>query len=216
MSIAKLNTLIVASIPIRRSEDVRKIFSALDADLVELRVDYSEDPLSIDYRLLPRDKAIVTLRDFSEGGARPHDPKIKVSLYRMLWDVGIRYDVEMKFLEKYSIPYENCIVSIHIFKDPPSLDELRNLVSRYRENAFVVKIAAKPFPGYRSYLMRMLELGDNIAVMPMDVSPAERIGFSLLGSRLIYGYLDEPTALGQMNYRMVREILSTILRALSQ
>ncbi len=207
---SNLNTLIVASIPIRKVEDIAKIFYSLDADLIELRVDYMENPLSIDYNILPKGKVVVTLRDFDEGGARFHDPQIKVSLYRNLWDKNIIYDVELAFLEKYDVPYENCIVSIHIFRNPPQLDGLCQRIIRYIEKAFAVKIAVKPFPGYRSYLMKLLELGNKIAVMPMDTSPIERIGFSLLGSRLIYGYVDEPTAPGQLHYKKIREILNTI------
>jgi len=207
---AKLNTLVVASIPIRRVEDLKKINNALDADLIELRVDYMENPLDIDYSVLPRDKVIVTLRDINEGGVRFHEPQIKVSLYRALWDMGIRYDVEMSFLNRYDIPYENSIVSIHIMDNPPKIDVLCQQIMKYIDKAFVVKIATKPFQGYKSYLARLLELGDKVAVMPMDVDPIERIGFSLLGSKLIYGYVDEPTASGQMHYKKIREILNTL------
>jgi len=122
----------------------------------------------------------------------------------------IRYDVEIAFLEKYDVPYENSIVSMHIFGDPPKLDYLHRQIMRYLDKVFAVKMASKPFSGYKSYLAKLLELGSNIAVMPMSIDPIERIGFALLGSKLIYGYVDEPTVPGQSHYRKLREMLNPI------
>ena len=202
--------LVVASIPIKSSEDLRTALSISDADYVEIRLDYFDDPNSIDYTVFRGRNVIATLREHSEGGAKRFDPETKKRLIKLWRDLGILYDVEISFVERHGVDYEDAIVSIHLFDKPKSLREIRSSVKRYVDRAFAVKIATIPFKGYKKFLAGLLELGGNIAVMPMSTDPVERIAFALLGSKLVYGYVTEPTARGQMHYRKVLEILKTL------
>lgn len=209
--------LIIAALPVRGIKDIDKIFSVRNiVDLVELRVDYMEDPLILEYYRLKNERVLVTLRDIEEGGFRKHSDEIKIKLLNMLNDFGMLYDVEMKFLEKYGdrINYEGKIVSYHNFshegvRDPSALSEK---VKTYSDKAFIVKIATVPFPGYKSFLASLLELGDNIAVMPMSPNAQERIAFTLLGSKILFCCIDAPTAPGQIRCDHVRAIIDTIVK----
>lgn len=201
---------IVASKPILNAHDVLNAASIDDADFVELRVDYMDNPLEIDYSLLMNRKIIVTLREFSEGGAKLHDPETKIKLLNILKNLGILYDVEISFIEKFGVEYNNAIVSMHFIGSKPNLDYVVERVLRYKDRAFIIKIVVEPFPGYREFLVRILDLGNNIAAFPMSVDPLERIAYALLGSRLVYGYIDVPTAKGQIHYKQLKRLIDSI------
>ncbi len=201
---------IVASKPILNIQDLRIALAINDADFIELRIDYMDNPLEIDYSLLKDKKVIVTLREFNEGGAKLHDPNIKIELLKRLRDLGILYDVEVSFIERFNVEYNNAIVSMHFIGLKPNIDYVIEKVLRYRDRAFIVKIVVEPFPGYRNFLIQLLELGENIAAFPMSIDPLERIAYALLGSKLIYGYIDTPTAKGQLHYRQLKELINLI------
>jgi len=208
-----IKPLLVAALPIKTIEDLEKIYLVKDlVDLVELRVDYMDNPLLIPYENLVREKVLITLRDVTEGGAKKHPDEVKLSLLNKLSDLGLLYDVEMAFIEKYSnVNYENKIVSHHVFDSSRiNLDKIKDMVKKYMDKSLIVKIATVPFPGYKAFLTSLLELGDNIAVMSMSTNPQERIAFTLLGSKLLYCCVDKPTALGQLKCADVKLILDNI------
>ncbi|MEM2262469.1 MAG: hypothetical protein QXK24_08460, partial [Ignisphaera sp.] len=60
------------------------------------------------------------------------------------------------------------------------------------------------------FLVKILDLGNNIAAFPMSVDPLERIAYALLGSRLVYGYIDVPTAKGQIHYKQLKRLIDSI------
>lgn len=206
------NVILVASIPIETAEDMGKVLKIKGVDLIELRVDYSDNPLALDFSIVKDLPVIVTLRDADEGGVKKHKDDVKLKLLNKLSELGIMYDLEMNFVEKYGVNYENNIVSMHIL-NPKRVDKeiIKNKVKKFSGKAFAVKIATKPFPGYRTFLIELLELGNNIAVMPIDVDPVERIAFALLGSKLLYCYADKPTASGQPSCVDASKVLSLVL-----
>lgn len=202
--------LLVASIPVEGLHDLMTIHRISDIDFIELRVDYLDNPLVVDYSSLPKN-IIITLRDVAEGGVRHHSSAIKLKLIEVLNNLGLLYDIELSFVKKYNVKHEGKIVSIHIM-DPSNVDlkAVKRDVELYMDKAFMIKVATKPFPGYRIFLMDLLELGDNIAVMPMETSCIERIAFALLGSKLLYCYINRPTALGQPKCSKVKYILKLL------
>lgn len=53
-------------------------------------------------------------------------------------------------------------------------------------------------------------MSKNIAVMPIGTNPVERIAFAILGSKLVYGYAETPTAPGQMSYIQIKRIMNVL------
>lgn len=202
---------LVASIPVESVDNIKKMYVIKDVDFIELRVDYLENPLAIDYESINASNIIVTLRDVEEGGVKKHKDSIKLALLNKLTTLGIMYDIEINFIKKYNVDYIDKIVSIHILNpDRVDLNLIRKDVEMFVDKAFVVKIATKPFPGYKKFLIELLELGDNIAVMPIGVNPVERIAFALLGSKLLYCFIDKPTASGQPRCNDIKRLLSML------
>jgi 3-dehydroquinate dehydratase-1 len=203
-----VKTYVVAALPVYKVEDV-KLVEAVEADFVELRLDYM-GRLEVDLDFLERfkDKLILTIRDVREGGVKEIQDEEKEAFLRELHRRGFLYDVEASFLERRRVEYIGKIVSAHYFNSVPSVDELEKTYEKYKE-AFVVKFAVVGRGNYKGVLASMLKY-DNVAVMPMGVPPLERIAFSILGSRLVYGYVKEPTAPGQMHYKALLEILKIL------
>lgn len=202
--------LVVASIPIRSPRDLDLVDGARDADLVELRLDYLGNPFSI----APEDLAglggriIATLRDPSEGGARPLDPKAKEAYLRKLARLGILYDVEISFVERTGTPFQGKIVSAHYLEKLPEREDLLARIRPYLGRAFAVKIALARLRGYREILAALLDLErEDLAFMTIGGDPLERVALALMGSKLVYGHAGEPTAPGQAGYREIKRIL---------
>lgn len=212
--------LLIAALPVRSAKDVERMREVVDiVDLVELRVDYMDDPLALDYEGLRSDKVLITLRDVAEGGAKKHADEVKLKLLNRLDDLGMLYDVEMLFIEKHGneVNYEGKIVSHHIIDSSHPIDAegLRGRARKYLDKALIVKVVTVPFPGYKTFLTSLLELGDNVAVMPMSTNPQERIAFTLLGSKILFCCIETPTALGQIRCSDVKAVLDTITKRTS-
>ncbi|QGA67728.1 type I 3-dehydroquinate dehydratase [Sulfolobus sp. E11-6] len=210
-----MRPLIVASLPIKKIEDLKLIPNFLDADLIELRLDYLKDRevsvISDYYEFLDKykNKLIITLRDKTEGGINQLEDELKIKLLKELYDKKFLYDVEVSFLEKHSVPYDNAIVSIHYFNYLPALGKVKEIVSKFSEKAFSVKIAVPGLKGYKEVILPLLEY-ENITVIPMSNNPLDRIAVGLLGSKLIYSYAIEPLAQGQLYYKKVIQIFNYI------
>jgi len=200
-------TLVVASLPIRKEDDIQRIPSFYDADLIEIRIDYLGKLIPIEKLEKFKEKIIITIRDQSEGGVNPIDPKDKAEYLAELDERGFLYDVEARFAKMYKVPTKNKIVSVHYFNRVPSFEEVYEIIRDFIETSWLVKVAVIGKPGYKSLLSKILEL-EKVAVMPIGVDPLARIAFSILGSKIIYGHTGEETAKGQMYYKNVKQILS--------
>lgn len=202
--------LVVASLPVRSKSDLARAREIESVDFVELRLDYLSDIWSIEPELIAmlERPVIATIRDIEEGGVTFVDPAAKTEYLRRLHDLGVVYDVEASFARRYVVPYEEKIVSAHYLDGLPSEEEVERVLEEYADTAFCVKIAVSATPGYKRLLSSILERGyENVAVMPVGSSPLERLAFALLGSMLVYSHVGEPTALGQMRYDVLLEVL---------
>ncbi|MCG3109746.1 3-dehydroquinate dehydratase [Metallosphaera sp. J1] len=199
--------LIVASLPVTRPDDIKRV-KEIDADLVELRLDYSHQfPSPLD--LVPlKHRIMVTLRDREEGGVGDFTDDFKEDYLNRLAELNILYDVEASFLSRRRVQFKNKVVSAHYFRSLPARDEIDHLFLRYGE-AFTVKIAVGNVPGYRE-ILSYISTKPNSTFMPMSPDPLERLGISLLGSKLLYTYVDSPTATGQLHYLEAKRILNCL------
>ncbi|BCU69460.1 type I 3-dehydroquinate dehydratase [Stygiolobus caldivivus] len=205
-------TCVVVALPVRTISGVQmRIKSLVDADYVELRLDYMNslpqvEELAESIKEFKR-KTIVTIRDINEGGVNYIKEEEKANFYKILYDYGLIYDVEVRFLKKFRVPYEDMIVSLHYFNSLPTYDEVREAFTPFSSKS-LVKLAVVGTGKYKQLLTRVLEDFPNSAVMPMKVNPIERIAFSILGSKLLYAHSGEETAQGQMYYKDAKNILS--------
>lgn len=204
-----MRPLIVASLPVYSEKDIERV-SEINSDLVELRLDYSTTLPNAEKIIKYKDKVIVTIRDPKEGGVNKIDGEEKARYLNVLYEKGVLYDVEASFLEKHSVPYKNKIVSVHYFNELPSFSEVDKIISKYEDDAYTVKIAVIAKEGYKKLLADLLFSHKNVTVLPMATNPLERIAFGILGSKLIYTYVDKPTAPGQMKYSRAMEIINML------
>jgi 3-dehydroquinate dehydratase-1 len=205
---------IVAVLPIRNLNDLDKIENYLDADFIELRLDYlnSIKELNLNYIMKYKDKLILTIRDVTEGGKNRIDDIEKMNFINKAIERGFLCDIEAKFIERYKVTYRDMIVSAHYLEELPTMEQIVSLIDNYAKFAKYIKIAVINKKGYRELLSKALELSDNIVVMPLNSNPLERIAFSILGSKLIYGFIEEPVAKGQLHYKKIREILEILFK----
>jgi len=199
--------LIVLSIPYNNVSQ----YIDFGADYIEVRLDYKKN-LSIndiDEFLKYKEKIILTIRDLNEGGVFPVKDDVKLNIYKKIYDYGIKYDVELRFLEKYKVPYDDEIVSSHYLNFLPSINELIEKYKKF-DNLFTAKVAIKNINGYKSILTKFLEIINNPTVIPIGAPWYERISFSLLGSKLLYVYDKVQTGGGQPNFYIASKILYEI------
>ncbi|AFZ69902.1 3-dehydroquinate dehydratase [Caldisphaera lagunensis DSM 15908] len=182
-------------------------------DLIEIRLDYKKN-LSvddIDNFLKFKDKIIITIRDINEGGIFPIKEETKIRIYKKLYDYGIIYDLEQRFLEKYDLPYENKIVSVHYLNNLPSFNEILEKFKKYND-LFTAKLAVRNIKGYKSILIKFLEVIENATAIPLGANWYERVAFSLLGSKLLYVYDKIQTGEGQPKLEDAMNIMKNIFK----
>ncbi|BDC19720.1 type I 3-dehydroquinate dehydratase [Acidianus sp. HS-5] len=210
-----MRPLIVASLPIYKEDDLLKARKIKEADMIELRLDYSLRLITIDSikSILGdlKDKLILTIRDVSEGGMNKIDDNEKAKYLEEANKEGFIYDIEASFLDRFSIPFKDEIVSVHYFNELPSYEEVERIIEKYLPTARFVKVAVMGKGEYKELLSRFLKF-DKIIVLPMGVDPLERIAFGILGSKLIYTFVEKQTAPGQMHYFKAYEIISCLYK----
>jgi 3-dehydroquinate dehydratase-1 len=194
----------------------------LAGNIVEVRLDKTGCPPN----WLARCKAIetqgkpvlLTIRLRSEGGEWPEDNNARLKLYEEGLAALAAVDVELssaicgavaKQAEKLG---KVCLVSHHDFEKTPSLAELESIVERAQQNGAVAKVATLIRSEADVEILRTL-LGRKwkqpLCVIGMGEAWKDtRVSFPKLGSCLTYGYLDKPTAPGQVSAAELMRLLN--------
>jgi 3-dehydroquinate dehydratase I len=206
------------------------ILSSLDGniplagDVVEVRLDKTGRPpdwlercQAIEARGKP---VLLTVRLRNEGGEWPEDDNVRLKIYEAGLAALAAVDVELgsvicdavvKLAEKLG---KVCLVSHHDFEKTPPLAELESIVARAQQNGAAAKVATMIRSEADVEILRAL-LGRKwqrpLCVIGMgEAWSPTRVLFPKLGSCLAYGYLDKPTAPGQVSaaelVRQLREI----------
>lgn len=184
------------------------------ADLVELRVDliWGKPPSIEELSSLISglsDKIILTLRSRAHGGAAEEQ---SVEWIEEASSICGYVDVEY---ENSHISLSNAIYSWHNPSGTPGFEELRRIAEEMLSLGGIAKLvtfARDELEAYRVLsLYRKLDHGSRLVAFCMGArgSFSRRLS-ALLGSPLVYCYLDSPTAEGQMSLRealMLRELL---------
>jgi len=208
--VGKAKPSLVLSVPFTESDVLPRALGEGEADYVELRLDYFRgmlDQALLDLLRDYREKLILTVRDPAEGGFRRVEDRSKKDFLVKAMDMGFKCDVEARFARKYGFAVDGQIVSFH---SAPSLPSLAEIDEAFRGlDAGVVKVVVPAMGPYRSLLTEVLERYPGSAVMSYGGDPLERLGFSLLGSSLLYAgsVAFGRTASGQPELRWARRVL---------
>jgi 3-dehydroquinate dehydratase I len=190
---------------------------AYPCDVVEIRLDLLGDG-GVGWLDLGRAiqasgyPVILTLRLKAEGGAWDAEDEARkavlTSAVRNLAavDIELRSPLAPGLCRLAGRLGKSVIVSYHNFDATPSLEELRDIVTRARVAAAAIPKVATLVRNEEDLrtLRRLLDLdwGYPLCVLGMGpMGPRTRSEFPALGSCLTYGYLDTPVAPGQISAR---------------
>jgi 3-dehydroquinate dehydratase type I len=196
----------------------------LAGDIVEVRLDKTGRPpgwlercQAIEARGKP---VLLTVRLRREGGDWPEDDGDRLKIYEAGLAALAAVDVELSSVICSAVAKQAeklgkaCLVSHHDFEKTPPLAELESVIERAQQHGAAAKVAAMirsedDVEILRALLARKWERP--LCVIGMgEAWKQTRISFPKLGSCLTYGYLDKPTAPGQVSAvelaRQMREI----------
>ena len=184
-----------------------------EADLIELRADliWGRVPDHDEFPWKYSDRVILTYRSKAHGGAvnTTSEDLEKLLSYRG----SVAYvDVELEYLSE--VGGEGVIGSWHDFQGTPSKGKLMNVVEKLSraELIKVVTMARSLEDGYRVLSLYASEYRERLIAFAMgELGSFSRRASALLGAPLIYTYLDEPVAPGQIPLRE-----GTLIRGLVQ
>ena len=198
---------------------------SLGADLLEIRIDQFRNVNpgyilksieQIKGRGLP---IIATIRSKREGGKYLAESK-RLKLFEAIIPLVEAVDIELssqrilnKVVKKAHQTKKTVIISYHNFKETPVKGILEKLIKKIKtEGGDIVKIAC--LAKNREDLLRLMKFtmehrNENIVAISMGkVGAISRVLFPFVGSLFTYGYLDTPSAPGQLPLKVLCEELS--------
>jgi 3-dehydroquinate dehydratase-1 len=152
---------------------------------------------------------LLTIRLRAEGGGWETDDEQRLKIYKEGLQELAAADVELSSVISQEVVREAArlkkaaVLSFHDFEKTPPLEELCAIVEKAHALGSIAKVStmiqrASDVEVLRSLLRQRWQ--KPICVIGMGAAWSEtRIEFATLGSCLTYGYLDKPTAPGQMS-----------------
>jgi 3-dehydroquinate dehydratase-1 len=221
---------VCGSIRGKNPEEVRKLLSAalkLEADLVELRLDFIKNHGAIK-DLIPADfPTLVTNRPKREGGhfMGSEDDRIRILIDWMKLGadcVDIELSTEMNLLNDVVKEAKqlgvSVLVSHHDFNGTPSVQELMEIAKKAeRTGGNLIKIVTtangvKDSVRIMDFLLQaQAQLKVPLVALAMgEAGKVSRIVSPLLGSPIIYAAVEEATAAGQMDIPTTKRLLTEL------
>jgi len=201
----------------------------LPVDAVEVRVDAlleEKVPVEEIEAALRKKKhpVLLTLRIAAEGGQRAWKVRERQELFSRLLPLVEAIDVELataavmwQVLTKARLMGMPIVFSAHAIQKPASPTQLARWVKQFDlrpETRKILKIAGK-IQSWRD-LQQLAALLVNHPGMPLAVmglgpyAAQSRATLTALGSRLVYGYLDQPAAPGQPSAAEARKMVLAV------
>jgi 3-dehydroquinate dehydratase-1 len=201
--------------------------ATLPADVVEVRVDallrrgttVEEIEKALRARRHP---VLLTLRIPAEGGQRTWKLPERRALYLRLLPHAEAIDVELAtaaalrpVLEAASSTGRTIILSAHALGKAATPAQVRRWIAQHEGNAPAILKIAGHIDSWRD-LQRLAALLVNYPEKPIAVmglgphAPQSRAVLAALGSRLVYGWLDEPAAPGQPSAAEARKMVDLL------
>jgi len=162
---------------------------------------------------------LLTVRLCSEGGKWPDADEGRLPIFQQALehlaavDVEFRCSIARRVSDVAKSLNKTCIVSYHDFDGTPSVTDLQSVISKAQKLGSIVKISTMINTGKDIQTLQSLLQGGwdvPLCVIGMgSLGTDTRISFAHLGSCLTYGYLDKPTAPGQLSAAdLVRKLRS--------
>ncbi|HTR42379.1 MAG TPA: type I 3-dehydroquinate dehydratase [Pseudomonadales bacterium] len=163
---------------------------------------------------------ILTTRLQSEGGKWIQDGTSRMSVIGEALKFLAGVDVEFKskimpqVCEQAKALSKAVVVSFHDFEKTPSFEKLHSIATEAAKHGTIVKISTMVKSQQDIATLEKLLNSDMdvpICIIGMGAfGTRTRIAFPSLGSCLTYGYLDTPSAPGQLSARMLTEQLRSL------
>jgi 3-dehydroquinate dehydratase-1 len=185
----------------------------LCGDIVEVRLDKMLRPSNWLQRCAALQSGgkpvLLTVRLRAEGGGWETDDEQRLDIYKQGLQELAAVDVELSSVISLAVVREAArlkkasVISFHDFEKTPPLRELCAIVGKAHQIGSIAKVStmikrASDVDVLRSLLRRRWD--KPLCVIGMGRAWSKtRIEFATLGSCLTYGYLDKPTAPGQIS-----------------
>ena len=152
---------------------------------------------------------VLTVRLQNEGGNWKAADADRIPIYEealdhvSMIDVELRSQIARKMTRLAKEKNKIALISYHDFAKTPNLSELKNIVREAKEFAQVFKISTMVQSESDIEALRLLlDEHWSIPICVIGMGPLgtrTRVEFPKLGSCLTYGYLDKPSAPGQLS-----------------
>lgn len=199
----------------------------LPCDAVEVRGDAlladGVTPEEIETTLRKKKQPVLlTLRIPAEGGQRPWKMAERRELYLTLLPLVEAIDVELASAKAMQPAIDEArrlgkwvVLSAHAIDKPAPAKQFKRWMAQFdRQPKSILKIAARIKSWHDlQHLAALLvnHRGEPIAVMGLGPYAAQsRSVLTALGSRLVYGWLDQPAAPGQPSAAEVRKMVQSV------
>jgi 3-dehydroquinate dehydratase-1 len=185
----------------------------LSGDIVEVRLDKLARPSDWLKRCAALQSAgkpvLLTVRLRAEGGNWEADDETRLEIYKQALQELAAVDVELSSVISRAVGREAArlkkasVISFHDFEKTPLLRELCTIVEKAHKIGSIAKVSTMIMQASDADVLRSL-LGRRwtkpLCVIGMGKTWSKtRIEFATLGSCLTYGYIDKPTAPGQIS-----------------
>lgn len=164
---------------------------------------------------------ILTIRLDNEGGKWDKRDELRMPFFeealKNLSAVDVEFDSKLvlKVCTLAKSLQKAVVISFHDFDKTPSFEELKKIAAKSAEHCSLVKISTMARTNQDVLTLQKLlecDFGVPLCIIGMGTSATKtRIAFPSLGSCLTYGYLDTPSAPGQLSASTLNEQLRTIL-----
>jgi 3-dehydroquinate dehydratase-1 len=164
---------------------------------------------------------ILTLRLEAEGGGWTQPDEERLEMFQQsvqqlaAVDIELRSRIASKVSSAAKRLHKECIVSYHDFQGTPPLAKLQSVVSEAQDLGSIAKVSTMVNAEKDIEILQSLLAGNwKVPVCIIGMGPLgtrTRVSFAALGSCLTYGYLDRPSAPGQLPASSLVEQLRVLL-----
>jgi 3-dehydroquinate dehydratase I len=203
----------------------------IPSDLIEMRLDqlvsrgdgWLASCRSIEEGGVP---VLLTIRSQAEGGKWSASESERLKLYEAGLAQLAMVDVEFKSKIAREVAAASkrlskaCILSYHNFDRTPELAALKEIITEAQDLGSIVKVSAMARTAADiQTLQNLLKEKWKVPLCVIAMGPLgspTRVSFAAMGSCLTYGYLDRPSAPGQLSAAELVRQLQTLMPAYAE